>query len=314
MLITSSFRRAALKIVFEAALVAVAAGQGALANSISIVNEVFSDSNSVISVSCYNGGGSQGPGGLNCNPAGFVWDHAPYASASGTSDTLGVASNVIESLNLASPSGEGALAVSTGNFGTGSVTGFTQATSGAEATTSSALHDVVHFHVAGATDGTVTPITITWSFSGMLSGDFLGFQGAPVGASSSLNFGGIVGASEDIFGGPPELTSAGQSGWVTSAFLSETPSLVQFTGVYNLVGSSVDLPMDLVLSTFASNGDKADFSHTSQVGLILPGNVTFTSDSGTFLTGVSAVPEPGTFVLMGFALAGLGATRLKRRS
>ena len=61
-------------------LVALAA-QTALAD-VSIVNLVFSDSNSVQSVVCYNGHGSQGPAGLNCSPPGFVLETSPSRSPS----------------------------------------------------------------------------------------------------------------------------------------------------------------------------------------------------------------------------------------
>ncbi|HLJ47864.1 MAG TPA: hypothetical protein VKU01_17735 [Bryobacteraceae bacterium] len=125
-------------------------------------------------------------------------------------------------------------------------------------------------------------------FSGSLSGPNLGFQGAPVSAQGSLQFGGAVSASEDVFGGPPTLTGVAQSGWVSYTYASQTPSLVQFTGVYNLVGASATLPVTLRLQTVGSNGDTADFSHPSQVGMILPSGVTYTSDSGVFLSALQA--------------------------
>ena len=108
----------------------------------------------------------------------------------------------------------------------------------------------------------------------------------------------MVGASIDVFGGPPALTGIGQSGWASYSFTSATPTLVQFTGVYDLVGPSQTLPFSLAMQTFASNGDTTDLTHTSHVGLILPSSVRYTSDSGAFLTArPTEVPEPSSFAL-----------------
>ena len=288
--------------LFAGLLVAVA-GQIVHASTVSIVNEVFADSNTNISVVCFNGGGSEGPNGLNCNPPGFVLQSNPNVTVAGTMDTTGMATTASEQLNLSSPSGQSATAFGAGNLSTGTVSSLTSGSSGAEGVSTVSIQDNVHFTVAGANSATVTPIQITWTFDGVLSGPFLGFAGAPVAAQSSLQLGGTVSASEDIFGGPPALTSVGASGWVSSTFSSQTASLVQFTGVFDLVGSATTLPLLLSLQTDASNGDMADFSHTSRVGLILPSNVTFTSDSGVLLTSNgTTTPEPSTFFLIGFGV------------
>ncbi|MBV8843254.1 MAG: hypothetical protein JO307_10630 [Bryobacterales bacterium] len=284
------------------------------ANPISIINETFADSNTVVSVMCYNGGGSVGPNGLNCNPPGFVWDHNPNATVTGNMDTTGTATSVFEQMNLSAPLGESALAQSAADLSAGTARSLTSGSSGAEGVSMITMQDNVHFSVAGAGATTVTPITVTWSFDGSLTGPFLGFSGTPVEAQSQLQLGGSVSASEDIFGGPPTLTGINQSGWVSGNFTSATPALVQFSGVYDLVGSSTTLPFLLSLSTFASNGDTADFSHTSQVGLILPSNVTFTSDSGAFLTGTSAsTPEPSSWIFFVTACAAVAMVRYRRK-
>lgn len=286
---------------FVSTLLLLFAVQAARAEAfVQIVNEVFSDSNSVTSLVCYNGGGSQGPDGLNCNPPGFVWQSSPFVGVTGTMDTTGTAVNAFETLVLASPTGETASASAQGDLTSGSVHSKSNGSTGAEGVTFVQIQDNVHFTVAGANGSTVTPIQITWTFDGTLSGPFLGFSGTPVSASSNLTLGGSVSAAEDVFGGPPTLTGVAQSGWVSFNYSSETPSLVQFTGVYDLTGASVTLPFSLALHTLGSNGDEADFSQTSQVGLILPSGVTYTSDSGAFLT--APVPEPSSLILIGLAL------------
>lgn len=288
------------------------AAQAAHADQISIVSEVFSDSNSVVSVACYNGGGSRGPDGLNCSPAGFVWQSSPFASVSGNVDTTGTATSASERLTLNSPTGQTAVAYGAGDLSAGIVRSLTSGSSDAEGVSNVSMQDSVHFSIAGADSSTITPIQVVWTFDGTLSGPFLGFSGTPVTAQSSLQFGGLVSASEDIFGGPPTLTGLSQSGWVSGSFSSETAALVQFTGVYDLVGSSATLPMMLSLSTSAADGDTADFSNTSQIQMILPSNVTFTSDSGVFLTPgpITAAPEPSSIVLFG-AVSSIVFARLR---
>jgi hypothetical protein len=69
-----------------------------------------------------------------------------------------------------------------------------------------------------------------------------------------------------------------------------------------------EIGASLASTTFA--GGLVDVSHTAVLGLTLPAGLSFTSDSGVFLTqspsaAPSAVPEPGTVVLLSTGLAGL---------
>jgi hypothetical protein len=61
------------------------------------------------------------------------------------------------------------------------------------------------------------------------------------------------------------------------------------------------------------SGEICDFSHTAALSFTLPGDLTFTSDSGVLLTqqGAAAVPEPASLALIGGGLAVLAALRKK---
>jgi hypothetical protein len=164
------------KSIIPALLVALAA-QNAVAD-VSIVNLVFSDSNSVRSVVCYNGHGSQGPDGLNCNPPGFVLETSPYISVTGDMDTTGLATSASETLILTSPTGESATAYAAGSLTSGTLKSLTSGSSGAEGVAAVTISDNVHFTVSGASASTITPIDVTWTFDGTFNTPFLRFSSA----------------------------------------------------------------------------------------------------------------------------------------
>jgi hypothetical protein len=172
--------------------------------------------------------------------------------------------------------------------------------------------DTLHFTIAGATGSTVTPITVHWKMDGSWSYNPNAWSGEVYGG---LILGGTVRA--DMAGDnthPLAFVTAygrtGESGWASSSYASDTFTNIDFTGVYNLVGPSVDLPMYLSLFVnpagglypdgYTAVGTTIDFSNTGAVTLDLPSNVSFTSDSGVFLT-----PEPMTLLLLGLGLGRL---------
>jgi hypothetical protein len=92
-----------------------------------------------------------------------------------------------------------------------------------------------------------------------------------------------------------------------------------FIGILNLdTIHPVGLTMTLNAggNTSSRSTTFADFSHTASVALVLPDGVTFTSDSGVFLTAVqspNSVPEPSIWAMLLIGCGGIGAT-LRRRT
>ena len=78
-----------------------------------------------------------------------------------------------------------------------------------------------------------------------------------------------------------------------------------FTGKFTVNDGDTKSFME-ELSLTCESGASCDFSHTGDVALELPTDVSYTSDSGVLLTG--GVPEPATWAIMLIGLAGVGAS------
>ena len=285
------------------------------AGSISIVNEAFLDGNTLSGVACYNGGGSVGPFGVNCNPPGFV---GSGGSITGTMDTVGAATSAFENLVLTSPDGTSASAYSAGDLSSGTVHSLSAGSlplppSGGEGIANITLKDNVHFVVTGAGAADITPITVKFELDGMLSAPAANSPLASV--FSNLTLGGSVSANFQVLNGVAGAGSLnGQSGWASFSYASDTANSVIFSGVFDLVGPTTTLPFSISLNTVGADGGMADYSNTARVSLILPSNVTYTSDSGAFLTAAAvAAPEPALWPVAGLGLGlGLFFRRVKR--
>lgn len=72
-----------------------------------------------------------------------------------------------------------------------------------------------------------------------------------------------------------------------------------------------------IIQSMAFWGGTADLGNTARLSLLLPEGLSFTSDSGIFLseagTPSTSVPEPASFALFGIALMGLTAGSTRRR-
>lgn len=102
------------------------------------------------------------------------------------------------------------------------------------------------------------------------------------------------------------LQSANQN-WVSEAFSNESATGFDFTGVFDVTnGEYTPFYMSFEIDP-CGYGLTCDFQDTAQVSLALPTGVSYTSNSGAFLSSpATPVPEPSTWTLMLIGFGGLG--------
>lgn len=209
-------------------------------------------------------------------------------------------------------------ALATGDLATGSVGVYSIPSQVgsvvSEATATAILKDTLTFNVAGATSSTVTDIGVTFT----VDGDVSYTQTAAAELIEAMTLGCGTTTCGDISygfdGGSNQIIEDG--GWVSQNIVSESADSFIFSGVYALSGASSVLPILLELSAQCQGEASCDLSHTGAVTFTLPSNVTFTSESGVFLSQpmtTAATPEPSYAGLIGFGflLAILVARRIR---
>lgn len=169
------------------------------------------------------------------------------------------------------------------------------------------IFDTLTFHVAGATNSTVTDIVINTSLDG--SAGLNGKDGGIDVVYTLLIPNGDVQFNYNTSNNP--AVAVNQFGWVSETVASATPSSFIFQGVTSGQGASFVINLDLKLNVFCQGAD-CDYSHTGLIDLSLPAGVTYTSASGVFLS--SSVPEPASWAMTIGGIMLLACLAVKRRN
>lgn len=193
------------------------------------------------------------------------------------------------------------------------------------------LHDIVTLQVAGADASTRTRVNFSFTVDGQAydSGQTTVFGQHGQGTMearlllndlSSANDNGpytVIAAAGwskasagDFVQSAASYENRGDAALAGGSWVHNSPDLMQFDGWLDIVGSSATINPTLYLSVSCDIGLVCDYGNTARFRFVgLPSSVTFSSDSGVFLT--SPVPEPSPAVML---LAGLLAVaRLARR-
>ena len=156
-------------------------------------------------------------------------------------------------------------------------------------------------HLTFAVSGNDSAITMGFVLDGLLS---VGDEGS---YNQTIRY-SIGGADMEwdaqSSGGPPPFTG-NTSGFDSLAFTNDTISGFNFLGTFT-VSNGETLQMIFTQSMNCNDGAVCDFSHTGQMSLILPSDVTFTSTGGFLSESAASTPEPGSLSLIGLGLAALG--------
>jgi hypothetical protein len=276
----------------------------ARAGVITFASVLVEDLNASFSIG-YNYNGVTGynlTGGCQVSPP------TPCAFSSlGTTDTTGLLTSAFDQFTLSgvgATASSTAMAFATASLANGSIgvsdSGSCQGPScdaGGSAGSEASAFDTLHFNVAGALSTTVTDITVNFNVNGNMA-----FGGGPGSLTTVLGFGAAQEETQVEVGGQfgvsPVLVHNPGSGWVSQS-LTGTTSNFEFSGVYAITGSAASLGIDELFSQTCGGGSTCTYGQTGVVSFTLPTNVSFTSDSGVFLTQPSTeTPEPGSMSLI----------------
>ncbi len=262
--------------------------------------------------------------------AGLTTTWPDSYTVSGTTDMTGAATSSFDQVNVNNGLSQGYAAadLSNGSLHAVAQTSYAGQSSSNEATggTSSVqaeLGDTLHLNIPGATNSTMTQVEIVATLDGTQShvaqyaGSALNWQVAAGGGdlNVTLNDNGLLhGATTDWY-----VENAVNYGWATSILNDASTSNVVFDGFYDVYGADPTLSLDMKLSADSAFGGIVDYGNTAKLNIIVPNGVTYTSDSGVFLTAnssptPSSVPEPASWLLAagGFFILGCAGRRSRK--
>lgn len=196
------------------------------------------------------------------------------------------------------------------------------------------LHDTLNFHVAGADANTTTRVQFQFAIDGSMVNDGRTTIYGEPGSGSLVSYFSLDNMASGGFGSPEYSLMAGAT-WENyrgiftlpaTGMVDDRGNLAQgswstltlnsmvFDGYFDILGADAVINPTLSIALDCSIGLQCDYGNTAKLRFTsLPSTVSFTSNSGVFMSGLApsaSVPEPGSLVLLGL---GLGAAGLLRR-
>jgi hypothetical protein len=137
------------------------------------------------------------------------------------------------------------------------------------------------------------------------------------GTAAYVEWQGTANGGSPLKTDPPTFTAstAGTQGWSNGGGSGVYSGLAYngflFTGTLAVTNGEV-LNIDLIQSMTCNDGATCSYQNTGQLSLIDPNGVSYTSNSGVFLTQTSTTPEPASLLLIGLGIAVIGCARPRR--
>ncbi|WP_235902777.1 PEPxxWA-CTERM sorting domain-containing protein [Sandarakinorhabdus oryzae] len=179
-----------------------------------------------------------------------------------------------------------------GDLSTGKVGAYAATTPSGFASSSAIISDTLTFAIAGAGASTITPLRMLLTLHAETP-DAHGAFVFQAGTGKFLVLGDLA--------TPYYSTNSGLSHYNTWV----EGSTRFFDVVLDLEGANPTFGVEMTLEAIASLGSTSDFYNTAGLQFLLPQGMTYTSQSGVFLT-ATGVPEPATWAMLvaGFGLVG----------
>jgi hypothetical protein len=185
-------------------------------------------------------------------------------------------------------------------------TGFTVSASGYPSNASAQMSMNDKIYPAWVDNTNNTPLTMQFVFS--VTGSYSTSNGNPANFSGWMLYADFFAGIDTPMGANVGFSQYNlASGSRSQTFdLTFNPATDHYIRVYEDMGAW--------FTPYNGQSATADFSHTGTIQIILPQGATFTSDSGVFLTGPAAIPEPETYAMLlaGLGLLGLAGRRRKQ--